>query len=124
MNVLIIEDEVIIGLHIETILERMGHKVLMIATNSEEALKCADEERIDLVISDIRLTGERLDGIDICEEIQTEHGCAVILITAFKDQDTLKKALGIEVEGYLVKPFNEEELESLVNSVSRRYCDA
>ncbi|MCF6201077.1 MAG: response regulator [Hydrogenimonas sp.] len=123
MNVLIIEDEVIIGLHIETVLEGMGHKVLMIATNGKEALKCADEERVDLVISDIRVDGEK-DGIDICEEIQTEHGCAIILITAYKDQGTLKKALGIEVEGYLVKPFNEEELESLVHSVARRYCDA
>ncbi len=120
LNVLIIEDEVVIALHIEGIVKELGYRVVGMATNAEEALTLADEERIDLVISDVRLRNSR-DGIEVSGEIQLEHGCAVILITAYKDHDTLKKALSIELDGYLVKPFNEEELKALLHKVAGRH---
>ncbi|BBG64837.1 histidine kinase response regulator hybrid protein [Hydrogenimonas sp.] len=120
LNVLIVEDEIIIALHIDSIVKRMGHAVAGLATNEEEAMKYADEKRVDLLISDIRL-GDGRDGIEIAEQLQTEHGCAVILITAYKDQETLKKALNLELEGYLVKPFSEPRLRGLIGSVADRY---
>ena len=121
LNVLIVEDEIIIALHIESIMKEMGHHVIGLATNADEALEYADKHKVDLLLSDIRLEGS-IDGIDIAEEIQLEHGCAVILITAYKDQDTLKKALSLELEGYLVKPFSEPELRMLLDSVAQRHC--
>ncbi|WP_457592413.1 response regulator [Hydrogenimonas sp.] len=120
LNVLIVEDEVVIALHIEHVVKAAGHRVVGIATNADEALQQADEQKVDLVISDIRLRESR-DGIEVSGEIQLEHGCAVILITAYKDQETLKKALNIELDGYLVKPFNEEELRMLLQKVAGRY---
>ncbi len=121
LNVLIVEDEVIIALHIQSIVEDMGHRVIGLATNADEALEYADSQRVDLLLSDIRIEGYR-DGISVAEEIQTEHGCAVILITAYKDQDTIKRALNLELEGYLVKPFSEPQLRMLLDSVAQRHC--
>ncbi len=121
LNVLIVEDEVIIALHIQSIVEEMGHSVIGLATNAEEALEYADSQRVDLLLSDVRIEGCR-DGIEVAEEIQTEHGCAVILITAYKDQDTIKRALNLELEGYLVKPFDEPQLRKLLDSVAQRHC--
>ncbi len=120
LNVLIVEDEVIIALHIESIVKESGYIPVGIATDANEALRYADNEKIDLVISDVRLRNSR-DGIEVAEEIQLEHGCAVILITAYKDQDTLKRALNLELDGYLVKPFDEEELRALLRRVAWRH---
>jgi len=119
--VLIVEDEIIIAMHIQSVVEEMGHSVVGLATDADEALGYADTERVDLLLCDVRLEGSR-DGIEIAEEIQTEHGCAVALITAFKDDETLRRALKLELEGYLVKPFSEPELKMLLESVARRHC--
>ena len=73
----------------------------------------------DLVLMDIRLSGE-MDGIETAERIKAEHGSPVIFLTALADRETIARAKATEPYGYLLKPFNDRELQSTVEmAVSR-----
>ena len=113
LNVLIIEDESIVALHIKKTIESLEHEVVKVVKNSEDALKAAKNHKIDLVISDIKIQG-RTDGIECCTELQKAYGLAVVFITAFRDVQTLQRASKLNFIGYLIKPFREDELETMV----------
>jgi len=114
LQVLVIEDKGIVGIHIRKIIESMGHKVLIVVKNGEDALKVAAKNRVDLVISDIRIEGE-MDGISCSKELQKNYFMPIIFITAYRDVTTLQRASDIDFVGYLVKPFREDELQTVVN---------
>ncbi len=114
LKVLIIEDEGIVGIYIKRTILSMGHEVLMVVKNADDALEIAQTNKVDLVISDININGD-MDGIECCRILQDKYNTPVIFITAYRDTDTLKKASNIDFVGYLVKPFREDELETVVN---------
>ncbi len=120
INILIIEDEGIVGIHIKRTIISMGHKVLMVVKNATDALKIAQVNKIDLVISDINIDGD-MDGIECCRILQNKYTTPIIFITAYRDIDTLKKASNIDFVGYLVKPFREDEVETVVNLAIFKY---
>jgi len=120
LKVLIIEDESIVGIHIKRTVISMGHQVVTVVKNSSDALRAAQENRIDLVISDINIDGD-IDGIECCQILQNRYGIPVIFITAYRDVDTLKKASSVESVGYLIKPFREDELETVINLAIFKY---
>lgn len=120
LKVLIIEDETIVGIHIKRTVIAMGHHVLTVAKNSSDALKVAHVNKVDLVISDINIDGE-IDGIECCQILQSKYHTPIIFITAYRDVDTLKKASNVDFVGYLVKPFREDELETVINLAIFKY---
>jgi DNA-binding response OmpR family regulator len=120
LQVLVIEDKGIVGIHIRKIIEAMGHKVLIVVKNGENALKVAAKNRVDLVISDIRIEGE-MDGVSCAKELQEKYSMPVIFITAYRDVKTLKRASDVDFVGYLVKPFREDELQTVVNLAIFKY---
>lgn len=64
LNILIIEDEIIIYMHIKKTLKNLGFINIHTARNSEEALSLASKVKIDILFSDIKIDGS-IDGIDI-----------------------------------------------------------
>ena len=120
LKVLIIEDEIIVALHIRKIVVLLGHSVVNIAKNSSDALEYAKNTRVDLVISDIKIDAD-IDGIECCKILQSKYKTPVVFVTAYRDIATLKKASGVDFVGYLVKPFREDELETMINLVVLRY---
>lgn len=120
LNVLIIEDEGIVGIHIKRTIVSMGHNVLIVVKNAVDALKIAEKNKIDLVISDIDIEGD-IDGIECSRILQSKYNTPVIFLTAYRDIDTLEKASSVEFVGYLVKPFREDELETMVNLAILKY---
>jgi len=120
LQVLVIEDKGIVGIHIRKIVEAMGHKVLIVVKNAEDALSVAAKNRVDLVISDVRIEGE-MDGISCSKELQEKYSMPVIFITAYRDSKTLQRASDIDFVGYLVKPFREDELQTVVNLAIFKY---
>jgi len=108
-RVLIVEDEVITGLDLRESLAELGYQVVGIAHTCEMAVELASVEKPDLVLMDIMLKGER-DGIDATGEIRERWGIPVIFLTAYSDQDSLKRAQETVPWGYLIKPYNEREL--------------
>ena len=84
-RILIIEDEPVISMHLETIVEDMGHEVAGTATTRDEAVERAQRGGIDLVLADIRLADES-SGIDAVRDIREMEEVPVIFITAYPER--------------------------------------
>ena len=84
-RVLIIEDEPIIAMDIETIVRDLGHEVTGVAVTRDEAVALAMEDRPGLVLADIQLADDS-SGIDAVKDILAEFEVPVIFITAFPER--------------------------------------
>ena len=90
LNVLIIEDESIISIHLKKSVTALGYNVVATARDSNEVLKIIDTAKIDIALVDIKINGD-IDGIQIATILSTTYNIPIIFITAFKDKDTLKE---------------------------------
>ena len=116
MKVLVIEDDSMVALHTQKAIAFLGHQVVDCVKNGEDALKVAEAHEIDLVVSDIQIEGE-MDGLACSKMLQDKYDLPVILISAHNDIPTLQRATDIELAGYLIKPFREDELKTLLDLV-------
>lgn len=109
VRVLIVEDEVIVAQSIRFKLEDAGYFVTGMPVSGEQALKMAAENKPDIVLMDIKLAGE-LDGVETAERIRSLYSIPVIFLTAYSSDELLRRARETEPYGYLLKPFNYDEL--------------
>jgi signal transduction histidine kinase len=118
-RILIVEDESIVALDIQTRLEAHGYKVIGIESTGSRAVETAVEEKPDLILMDINLKGS-LDGIETASLIKRSFDCPVIFLTAFSDEKTLSKARISDAFGYILKPFRESEILVTIDLVIKR----
>ncbi len=112
-RVMIIEDEAIIAMDLETVVAEMGHKITGIARTRDEATKLASAERPDLILSDIQLADDS-SGIDAVNDILKEHGeTSIIFITAFPER--LLTGDRPEPAFLISKPYSEAQIKSAVS---------
>lgn len=107
--ILVVEDERIAAEDIRTSLEKFGYTVPAVLSSGNEALKKTEEIRPDLVLMDIVLKGS-MDGIEAAEKIYLRFGIPVVFLSAY----TLKRAKKIKPYGYILKPFEENVLQEVV----------
>lgn len=108
-KILVVEDEIIIAEDLQRRLERLGYEVIGIATSGKEALEKIKEQLPDLILMDIVIHGET-DGIETANNIKSLYDIPIIYLTAFSDDETLKRAKITEPFGYMIKPYREREL--------------
>ena len=108
-KILIVEDELIVQMHLTRIVTDLGHEAIGAASNRREALALAERERPDLVLMDIQLAGND-DGVDAAQELTDRFGCAVVFVTANGDVETMRRAAPVAAAGYLVKPFSNADV--------------
>ena len=113
IRMLVVEDESIVAKDIQQTLIRLGYDVPATASSAQNAYARLEELDPDLVFLDIKLKGD-LDGIHIAEHIKQKYDIPVIFLTSFVDKNTLDRAKITEPYGYLVKPFNESDLQTTV----------
>jgi PAS domain S-box-containing protein len=109
-KVLIVEDEAIIAMEIESQLQRLGYEVTSLVDNGEEAIKKAESDKPDLILMDIRIKGE-MDGIEAANIIRSQFEIPIIFMTAYHDQKRLERAKFTIPYGYLLKPVQETGLK-------------
>ena len=114
-RILIVEDENLVARDLYNMVRTMGYEVTTVAQNSDEVLKSIQEKRPDLALMDIVLKGN-MDGISIASVLWEEHGIPVVYITSFADDLTFERAKLTEPFGYLIKPFEERELELTIET--------
>jgi PAS domain S-box-containing protein len=107
-KVLVVEDETIIAMEIQSRLKSHGYSSVL-ASSGEEAVKKAGDARPNIILMDIMLNGD-MDGTQAAEQIRTHFDIPIIYITAYTDEKTLQRAKLTQPFGYLVKPFVEREL--------------
>ncbi len=97
-------------------------EVVAIASNGVQAVALAKQHHPDIVLLDINMP--ELDGLSAYRQIAQiypDTGC--IIISAEKDTTTLRNAMSIGVQEYLIKPFTGDELEVAIARVSKRVAD-
>lgn len=109
LKVLLVEDESIIAMHIQTILTELGYEVTGVLPSGEDAIVSVRQTRPDILLLDIRLRGE-MDGIETARHINLEYDIPVVYITAHSDHETVERAKLTEPCGYILKPVNENRI--------------
>jgi len=119
-HILVVEDEGIVSLDIQNRLRRAGYTIAGVASSGVEALDQATAAKPDLVLMDIKLQG-RLDGIETARLIRDRLNVPVVYLTAYADEETLKRANLTAAFGYLLKPFKERELVATIEMALTRH---
>ena len=109
-RILIVEDEAIIAMEIESQLQSLEYEVTSIVDTGEKAIKKAEADKPDLILMDIRIKGE-MDGIDAAEVIRNKYGIPVIFSTAYLDEERIERAKITMPFGYVLKPIQERDLK-------------
>lgn len=110
-TVMIIEDESIIALHLQTIVNALGHDVVGIVRTHREAVQRASEVEPDLILADISLA-DGSSGIDAVKEILEDQSLPVIFITAFPER--LLTGERPEPTYLITKPFEPETVAATI----------
>lgn len=110
-EVLIIEDEPIIAMDIETIVRDLGHTVTGVAVTRDEAVSQAMARRPGLVLADIQLADDS-SGIDAVKDILGEFSVPVIFITAFPER--LLTGERPEPTFLITKPFQRSTVKAAI----------
>ncbi|HZN65228.1 MAG TPA: response regulator [Tepidisphaeraceae bacterium] len=118
-RVLIVEDDVLVGMGLKAHLERLGHAVVGQASTGAEAMAQYREHVPDIVLMDIRLNGS--DGIDVARDLLAERRCPMIVISAYSDRELIDRASDAGVFGYLIKPASAEALRAQIEVAVRRF---
>jgi DNA-binding NtrC family response regulator len=119
-NLFVVEDDFITAKSLQHTLEELGYRVVGTAASGEEALKKISYLRPDLVLMDIRLKGE-MDGVFTAQRVQSQFDIPVVYLTAFSDDDTVKRVLHSRSYGFIVKPYTAEELFSVIEKALRKH---
>ncbi|WP_174274007.1 response regulator [Sphingomonas bacterium] len=111
-EVLIIEDEPIIAMDLETIVRDLGHNVTGVAVTRDEAVSQALAHRPGLVLADIQLADDS-SGIDAVKDILAEFAVPVIFITAFPER--LLTGERPEPTFLITKPFQRSTVKAAIS---------
>ena len=115
--VLAVDDEPGVLRLIKLELSTQGLRVIT-ATDGEEGLRMAEQQRPDLIVLDIMMPD--ISGLEVMRRLRERSSVPIILLTA-KDHDQDKvRGLDLGADDYLIKPFNPEELSARVRAVLRR----
>ena len=118
-RVVIADDESIIRMDLREMLAALGYLVVGEAGDGVTAVNVAREVRPDLVIMDIKMP--EMDGIEAAKVLTEERIAPVLLLTAFSQQELVRRAGEAGVVGYLVKPFGETDLAPAVEIAIARF---
>lgn len=108
-SILIVDDDIISARLLQNILRQNDYNVLPIANNGEEGIKIASELHPNIIFMDIQMPG-KMDGIEAGTLIQQELNIPVVYITGDDDQRTFSRALQTNPTGYIIKPFQADNL--------------
>lgn len=113
LEVLVLDDEPIVGKSLRLALSKLGLSV-EVFTDPEVALKRIDEKTFDVVVTDV-VMGD-IDGIQVLERvIQRSPRTKVIIITAFAMMEMARKAMERGAFDFIAKPFDAAEIRAIVS---------
>lgn len=119
LNILIVEDEVISTQYLIDILESLGFVNIYTSTNMDDALKIVKKYKIDISFMDINIQGA-IDGIACAKIINEQYFLPIIFTTAYGDSTTIMEASDTNTFGYLIKPFEINEVEATLQVTLKR----
>ncbi len=117
-KILLVEDELSIRGFLKINLARNGFEIIE-ASNGEDGIKKAIEEKPSIAVLDVMLPG--IDGFQVCSKLREEFPDMGIIMLTAKGQD-MDKIMGLEygADDYIVKPFNPLEVILRIKAILRR----
>lgn len=119
IKILILEDEIIVAKNMDIMLSKNGYYICGVASNYDDAKNMYEIDQPDIVISDIRIKGQKT-GVDFVQEVVANSITPVIFITSYSDEETLKFVSQVKSFGYITKPFTKEQLLAVVSIAANR----
>jgi two-component system, response regulator PdtaR len=121
IRVLLAEDNDLVALTLEEYLSDLGLHIVGVARSGTEAVELAQRVQPDLAILDIKLPG--MDGTEVAQQMYAERPLPIIMVTAFTDRETIRKAERAGALGYLVKPVSAEALGPAIDIAMARFAE-
>lgn len=120
LRILLVEDEALIAEDIRSIINHQGYEVVEVVPSGERAIEKVEKLQPDLVLMDILLAGE-IDGIDAARQILQRSDIPIIYMTAHADQGTVERAKKTQPYGYILKPFQDQEIQTVIETAHYKY---
>ncbi|QSF44499.1 response regulator transcription factor [Paenibacillus tianjinensis] len=118
IKVLIVDDEPKLREGLRSLIpwEEEGYTVVATAANGFEALEKFHSFAPSLIVADIRMPG--MDGLELIAELRKQNAnCHVLILSGYADFEYAKRAISCHIDGYLLKPVDEEELISYLQEL-------
>ncbi len=119
-KILVVEDESIVARDIRNMLVGLGYDVTDVVPDAKSAVLKSKETHPDIVLMDVMLQGE-ITGVEAAEKIYTQFNIPVVYLTAYADSTTVQQAKKTEPFGYIIKPFEERELQTTIEIALYKY---
>ena len=116
LQILVLDDEPIVGKRLRTALEKNGH-VVEVFEDSRVALSRLDEKEFDIIVTDVRM--EEVDGIQVLEHVlERSVRTKVIVITGYATVEVAREALAMGAFDFIAKPFKPDDLREVIQKAA------
>jgi DNA-binding NtrC family response regulator len=117
LELLVVDDEPIVGRRLKSALEKYGYDVETFETG-QAAIQRLKEKAFDIVVSDVRM--EDADGLEVLEAVkQSSSRTKTILITGYATVELAREALAKGAFDFLAKPFQPRDLKEMIEKASK-----
>jgi DNA-binding NtrC family response regulator len=117
LEVLLLDDEPIVGKRLKPALAKIGCNV-EVFENPRAALDRISEKEFDIVVTDIRM--DEIDGIQVLEHVtQKSPRTKVIMITGYAMMSLAREAMGKGAFDFIAKPFQPDDLRKVIASAAK-----
>ncbi|GAA4846309.1 response regulator [Algivirga pacifica] len=119
-RVLIVDDSAVMRMTIKNYLENAGYEIVGQASNGEQAIDLALELEPDVITLDNILPD--MLGLDILKFLRQEEEISskIVMVSAVGQEAVIKQGKELGVDGYLVKPFNEKDIQDIVGAILKQ----
>ena len=122
LQIVIVEDERIVARDLQETVCELGYGVAGLAATADEALALVEEHAPDLLLIDVVLKGDR-DGIWLGRVLRDEHAVPFVYTTSFADRATVQQARATRPNGYLVKPYTQDDVYAAIETALATHAD-
>lgn len=109
-SILVVEDEVILGMDMVSRLTKMGYEVFPLAKSPDKALEQLARKTPDILMLDIHLGDKHIDGIELAARIKQQYQLPFIFLTSHTEGHYIERAKAVKPAAYILKPFKDKEI--------------
>ena len=118
-RIVVADDEPLLVEEITVYLRDAGHEVVATASTGRELVEQCETHQPDIVITDIKMPD--MDGLEASRAICTKRAIAVVIVSAYHDDEYINRAKEHCITSYLIKPIDQGSLKTALALAMRRF---